>query len=100
MYGNQEDLTKEFKSIVHSEKFKAYAPEAELIAPADFNNAGSSFETSFGRPKYTDFQETKKASPLKKVSGIYNFNLLGSQPGREKLKKQEPGELTTGRAGK
>ena len=47
-----------------------------------------------------DFQETKKSSPPKKVSGIYNFNLLGSQLGREKLKKQEHGELTSGREGK
>lgn len=99
MYGNQEELAKEFKSLVQ-EKFKAHAHEADLIAPADFGGAGSSFETSFGRPKYMDFQETRKCSPQKKVSGIYNFNLLGSQPGREKLKKQEPAELTTDRQGK
>ena len=64
-----------------------HAHEADALAPIDINNAGSSYETSFGRPKYMDFQETKKTSPLKKISGIYNFNLMGSQVGRELVKK-------------
>ena len=40
-----------------------------------------------------DFGETKKASPVKKISGIYNFNLMGSNLGRDLLKKQDNVEL-------
>lgn len=78
MHGNQEEIVKEFKMLA-TEKYKAHAHEVDALAPIDVNNAGgSSFENSLKGPRYMDFQETKRASPTKKVSGIYNFNLLTS----------------------
>jgi len=80
-YGNPEDLEKDFKKL--AEKYKSLIPEAgidpDVIAPSELKNGNLSIDTQVKKEKYHDFNETKSKNPLKKLSGILNFTILGQK---------------------
>ena len=74
-YGNAEDVEKDFKRL--AEKFRVANPDVpidpDIYASCELKHQAMDIDRY---KKVYEFNETKAVSPLKKFSGIANFNII------------------------